>query len=399
MSLAVHHRPVGSGLAQPTARPSARSPRDDPFPCLDGFRAIAALSVLLYHVLGAFELHTGVLGAYTARLGNYGVAIFFVLSGFLLYRPFARAALTGAPPPDWRGFLRRRFLRILPAYWAALTAWLYIFRVRPPKGWSDALTFYGLAQNYRSGYVLAGLFVAWTLCIELAFYVALPLLAWLLRRLSTRGATLAVRVRHQLVGLAVVGASGIAYRAAALAANPTDRTPLAWLPAFLDWFALGLALSVLRLAADWGNPLPRALRWLSHHPWASWLFAAEVYWIGAQLGLPRAFGPTAGWQTMGRFVINGLSAALLLLPGLLGPQRHGGLRWALASRPAVALGQVSYGIYLWHALWLHVVRQAWPDAGALTTAVSVVGLTLLAAEASFHLIERPAMVLAAPPPG
>ena len=98
------------------AEPSAAGGR---FPCFDGLRAIAALAVFTSHMFG--ELHHE--GTFTApnwilnalsRLGLFGVAVFFVISGFLLYRPFAIAALDGRPGPAWLPFWKRRFFRIFP---------------------------------------------------------------------------------------------------------------------------------------------------------------------------------------------------------------------------------------------------------------------------------------------
>src|SRR3954452_12960796 len=92
------------------------------FPLVDGLRAVAALLVIVHHagiyaVLGGTD---SVLRPYVARL-DVGVAIFFLISGFLLYRPFVRARFRsiGAPRPLAYGW--RRFLRIVPAYWVALT--------------------------------------------------------------------------------------------------------------------------------------------------------------------------------------------------------------------------------------------------------------------------------------
>src|SRR4051812_8429119 len=84
---------------------------------LDGLRALAALSVLAYHSL----LATAGLGAASGAL-HFGVPVFFVLSGLLLYRPFVAARMDGAPPPRLRSYAVRRAARIVPAYWTALLA-------------------------------------------------------------------------------------------------------------------------------------------------------------------------------------------------------------------------------------------------------------------------------------
>src|SRR5260370_42480308 len=86
---------------------------------LDGLRAAAAVAVVLTHV--AFQTGEVVRGAGGALLGRLdaGVAVFFALSGFLLYRPYVAARWDGRPPPPVRRYALRRAARILPAYWLA----------------------------------------------------------------------------------------------------------------------------------------------------------------------------------------------------------------------------------------------------------------------------------------
>src|SRR4051794_6890563 len=91
---------------------------------LDGVRGLAALAVLTFHVQ---QFGGGHIPGISAILGslNSGVVIFFVLSGFLLYRPFVRARRDGTRPAVGRYF-RHRAIRIVPAYWLALvvlSAW------------------------------------------------------------------------------------------------------------------------------------------------------------------------------------------------------------------------------------------------------------------------------------
>jgi peptidoglycan/LPS O-acetylase OafA/YrhL len=107
------------------------------FPLFDALRAIAALSVLVTHCSGLTGFNSdNPLGAITARL-NVGVTIFFVISGFLLYRPFVAARLEGRPAPSPLGYARRRALRIVPGYWVELTA-LAVFLTKYVAGaWSD----------------------------------------------------------------------------------------------------------------------------------------------------------------------------------------------------------------------------------------------------------------------
>ena len=95
--------------------------RSGRFPLVDSLRATAALAILLYHLAPA----TGALGAPVvgdlALQLQGGIALFFVISGFLLYRPFVWARVRGEPMPYVRAYAWRRVLRLVPAYWAALT--------------------------------------------------------------------------------------------------------------------------------------------------------------------------------------------------------------------------------------------------------------------------------------
>src|SRR4051812_26100870 len=86
-------------------------------PALDVLRVVGAAAVVGVHVgFNTGAVYQGVWGGVLARL-DVGVAIFFVLSGFLLFRPFALARATGARRPGTGRYLWRRALRILPAYW------------------------------------------------------------------------------------------------------------------------------------------------------------------------------------------------------------------------------------------------------------------------------------------
>ena len=153
------------------------------FPCFDGFRALAAIVVLVTHVafLSGFNGRSR-LGAFTARM-DVGVAIFFMISGFLLYRPFVAARLSGSPGPRAVAYFWRRGLRILPAYWVALTITVFLLHV--PKelpSIGDLFLFYGLFHLYCLGNVIGPILSSYTLVTEISFYVFLPLYALAISR-------------------------------------------------------------------------------------------------------------------------------------------------------------------------------------------------------------------------
>ena len=369
--------------------------RDGRFAALDGYRAVAAIGVLVYHVAGTAKITTdgSALAGIVGNLGNFGVAVFFLLSGFLLYRPFVNAHLSDGPDPRWLRFWRHRFLRIFPAYWLALTAFILLIGLRNAS-WSTYLTLYTLTQTYRPYFGFAALTVAWTLCIEVSFYVVLPFLAAGIRRGLGRGArSLRTRVQAQLLGLGVLWVVGWIYRVTIAAqavgpdAGPADNQHL-WLPNFLDWFVLGMLLAVAVAWTDAGGRLPRWLTSLADTGWLCTLIAAACY---LALALTRSTEPQlvtgTGKETVVqmslRFALNGAAAFFFLLPAVLA-ERRGSLQRALATRVPLFLGTVSYGIYLWHKLWLDWLKPDKADKGAALEGFGGIGSAVRSATAGIR---------------
>ena len=210
------------------AQPGALTPRRRE---LDGVRAIAALSVLVFHAVGFYARGAGVdawARPWVGRL-DVGVAVFFLLSGYLLYGLFLHGRIrVGA-------YALRRALRIVPAYWVALTVAALALGLR--EVWANVPLFYGFAQTYRGSTAGEGLGQAWTLCVEVLFYAFLPLWALVLVR---------SRSLWPLVALFV---ASFAYKVLILRTfegmvGPLEPALIA-LPAFLDWFALGMGMALL----------------------------------------------------------------------------------------------------------------------------------------------------------
>ncbi|HEY4033413.1 MAG TPA: acyltransferase [Ktedonobacteraceae bacterium] len=173
-------------------------------PALDGVRAIACLGVLLSH-LTAIAVGTGIWGpvhaihdipgvldyfALSLSNGGYtGIYLFFILSGFLLFLPYAKALLFESPWPGLRRFYLRRIFRILPGYYATLLLLiLFLHSVfLHSSHWYYLWLFLTLQINTSLAGQLDGVF--WTLAIEVQFYLILPILVWLFGLIVCRGST------------------------------------------------------------------------------------------------------------------------------------------------------------------------------------------------------------------
>ena len=243
-----------------------------------GLRAIAALTVVSYHVASWSGLTRGGWFAPIWWELKGGVVIFFVISGALLYLPYARALRDGSGLPGWRRYARRRAVRILPAYWVALTA-LAVGPFHAAVFGPDAWRYYSLSQIYTSHTRLGGLGVAWSLCTEGTFYLVLPAFAWVAGRMGggRRGAG-AARVQLAMIGAAGLGS--LALRGA-LTALPGTAAPVATLlvalPGALDWFAIGMALAVLRASLEVGGAGSLAIAALARRPGRCLLLAFAVF--------------------------------------------------------------------------------------------------------------------------
>ena len=164
---------------------------------LDGVRAVACFTVIFYHLnimtfsspvnMWTLDMIGPIAGA-IAFAGSCGVTLFFVLSGFLLFLPYAHALVCNGEWPDWKRYYLRRIFRIWPGYLVSLFVlilWLHPEYLQPQHQLDLLLflTFFmdSTSQTYQA---INGPF--WTLAIEWQFYMLLPLLAlgfaFLLRR-------------------------------------------------------------------------------------------------------------------------------------------------------------------------------------------------------------------------
>ena len=333
---------VSKGVAGPDAQGGLESvAAPERVAALTGIRAVAALFVLATHAAYTTGKYThGYVGLVYARM-EIGVPIFFVLSGFLLFRPWVKAAEAQSDWPSVRRYAWHRVRRIMPAYIVTVLAAYLVYHFRyagpnPGHTWMGLFRNLTLTQIYTDQYMYSYLHQAltqmWSLAVEAAFYVVLPLLAWLLLAVLCRR-----RWRPWLLlgGLAVLTAVTPAWLTLVHTVDGLPDGSRLWLPTYLMWFVGGMMLAVLSVMAV----LPVAV--VSY-------FIASTPIAGEPATSPYALAP-AIWKAVFYAVI----ATLIVAPVALGDR--GWYARLLASRPMVFLGEISYEIFLIHLLTMELV--------------------------------------------
>ena len=347
------------------------------------------MSVLLFHTIAFTDYFPGWQGAIVRQLAA-GVAIFFVISGFLLYRPFVAARVSGRNPIRLRDYARRRLLRIVPAYWLALTV-LTIWPGLPGDVSRDWWVYYGFAQDFQDTTLFNGLGTAWSLGTELTFYAVLPLYAVVLSRPPFRRSIHAL-LFFELTALTLLSLGALAFRAVVSGSHPHLAYTLF---GTFDWFAIGMALAVISVFLAESGTRPRAIGLIDRYPSLCWAASATVL-VSAAFYWERTHDFNA-YSGRPLHLLWGLMALFLVLPAAF-RGRDGGLpRRALSLRSVAWLGLVSYGIYLWHLPLvpkLGTVLDATPSgaSGLLATTllfILVAAATIICAAISYYLVERP----------
>ena len=212
------------------------------FPALDTLRAVAAVAVLGTHAAfwgGSYP--DPVWGTALARL-DVGVAVFFVLSGFLLSRSWFDRHLRGAQPPSAGRYLWKRALRIMPVYMLAVVAALTLLPGNRDAGVGEWLTTLLMGNIYIFADQLPdGLTQMWSLSTEVAFYLVLPGLMWLALSRRRGGAQSPSRLGMLVLALAALNVAWIMVLAGRIGGDL--GMPGLWLPSYLTWFSVGLVLA------------------------------------------------------------------------------------------------------------------------------------------------------------
>ena len=378
----------------------------------DFIRAVACLMVILHHLLQRLDfsaLPEGVrpIAAFGLN-GSFGVAAFFVLSGYLLSRPFWKSLLAGQRFPSLQIYALRRAARIVPAFWLALTV-AFVLGVTAFGSRLDAMTVF----RYLAGLLLIGgwhwsiVFPVdfdgplWSIGFEVASYVFLPIgmavLFWLRARsvgtalAAWLGVMLAIDALNWLVvSYLPVETAGAGWQFGLIGGSKE------WVPrfspvSFFAIFAIGGLAGGLQVGVRLRPPLL-----------ADALALAGIAIAGGSM-IAAMNGPTEGYGFLGipcgyPWFPAGVALILMAAPSSRTFAR-------LADNPVIRfIARISFGLYLWHFLVLEVIGHFW-IAGASTGGMTNLSLwftvgavdvaaSVAIASLSFTLVERPVMRLA-----
>ncbi len=427
---------VAVQVAEKIEAPAAgRFPHD--LPALDGVRGVAVLLVIWCHLRGfTFGPATEWLLEFKSTSGLLGLYLFFVLSGFLLFLPYARAFAAGGKWPSVRRFYMRRALRILPVFYAAIFLLFAVAIVKPglappiprPRALLALLTLFHDVRPDAWSYILSTDTPLWSLAVEWQFYLVLPAVGLGLRFLHRRAGSKAV-VAGLLglmgYGLAVRGISAatfyhFGYPNVLAIPGPTGLI-LSLLYGmngkYLELFALGMLTSLAYVAVVTHHEDVRQ----SPHDWAhltqtfggvtrtATLITASCLLVGLPLNLvwqhiagliptpaqayvgrwPQDASGAWAWSVAGPWAA-GACLAGLLVGTLLGPMWF---RRIWAWHPLRLVGLISYSLYVWHAWLQHFMDPFWTKhwGTLISPTYVVVYLALLSAMGvmSYLVIERP----------
>lgn len=361
---------------------------------LDGLRGLAVLAVVCLHTL-ELSRSSVVLdsqGCWTV-LGS-GVELFFVLSGFLLFLPYARCAFNGRSLPSLRTYFRRRAVRILPAYWASLVVFmLWLSPVAKNRaGFVDATLHVALIHNYLVSTFESINGPYWTMAVEAQFYVLFPVIAWMIVRAIQAGRVRLVGAILLTIVAVSIAAQGAGYVLSAgttgLSLHVTALAVFQYLPVF----CAGIVACLFFVAASEGPLATRDSRRFSRA-----MGVIGLCTLATCVPLNQVFSSQNG---SGYVVaqVTGLAYGVVLMGCLLGWSSWN--RW-LANPVLRFFGMVSYSLYIWNRVVLH--RLVGPLARLVAADVSWVFLPVVAvigtltlvpiSLASYLVFERPFLTL------
>ncbi|MCV7429181.1 acyltransferase family protein [Mycobacterium montefiorense] len=346
-------------------------------PAVEGMRACAAMGVVTTHVAFQTGHSSGVDGRLFGRF-DLAVAVFFALSGFLLWRGHAAAARELGSRPRTGHYLRSRVVRIMPAYLVAVVVILTLLPDADHASLTVWLANLTLTQIYVPLTLTGGLTQMWSLSVEVTFYLALPILALLARR---------VPVSARVPVIAALAVLSWAWGGLPLfSGHAGSGNPLNWPPAFFSWFAAGMLL------AEWVHSPVGLPHRLARRRVLMAAIALLAFLVAASpLAGPEGLTPGTATQFAVKTSMGAVVAFALVAPLVL--DRVGTRHRLLGNNGMVTLGRWSYGLFIWHLAALAMVFPVigtFPFTGNMPT---VLALTLIfgfaIAAVSYALVESP----------
>ena len=369
----------------------------------DGVRGVGALFVFATHVcLLADPAQTNLLnyGWAAPILGHIDLALsaFFVLSGYLIARPFTRAYVAGTRRPRLRSYVRNRVLRVVPAFYFFTILVLLRFGLdgsletgaAAPDERSTVWQVVGqflFVQGQTGGPASIPIGPAWSIGSEVGFYVVIPFAAY--------GAyVVGKRLRGQYARAALALAVIAVVTVVSIALGALDKYEFAWLtspPAIMYGFMPGVALGIVEpLIAPHLRDRARLAKTIAWSAFALGLLCAIVYaasdYDPRQTPIHHALGVRA--------LLAALSTGLLFF-GLVVLQLGTGRAPSLfANRAMLWLGARSYSFYLVHIWVLLEIDHVLGDGHRLATRLAIMAgigfpLTILSGSLSYRFVERP----------
>ncbi|WP_101951618.1 acyltransferase [Mycobacterium sp. 3519A] len=384
---------------------------------LDGVRGLLCLSIAITHVTGYYTAHTA--HVWKTNVFGFSLVYFFVLSGFLLFLPYVRnvvAERSSARMPNVRDYAVHRLARIMPAYLVICLIVNFVLRLSYVDNASlmpdDAKTGIGvitapgellanlaLVQTYFPAYIQTGIGPSWSLTLEYAFYLSLPLLGFAvfgLRKRSGRNPFVVAMVAPTI--LLLVGLIGRALIPVVdRYAGTTDFILLNWGPNIAavftksiltnaDNFAMGMFAAIVFVGIERGALPQRISRRIR--------MASAVAILPVLVVSAAFFGIAVQFVTAGVGVVAALMILIVVVP--LAHGRKSKLATFLDVRPIRYVGEISLSAYLWHfPMLLLLGKLGWMAGdtlpGMLHNIVLLLAVTILAATVTYYLVEKPSM--------
>lgn len=335
---------------------------------VESLRALAALGVLEGHVFGSSRGYGAAAHAnYLDRFllgGGFGVFLFFALTGYLLYRPFARRDFAQGDQVVFSRYAANRAFRILPLYYTVLIIYLTVIDRGSVSTWLRSVFF---LQNFYPQTLSHVDGVMWSLVVEVQFYVLLPFLALLLARVSAGS--------PWICGGLLLAVGGLSEMVRLVTVTMRNAADIRWeysLPSTFVFFVTGMLLALLETQLAAGARSRR----LANSRSTAWFLASLPFWLVVM------------WNYNLDILV--VPATFLMLGSMVLPLRRGQIHRFMEWKPLAALGVASYSLYLWHfPLVSHIAASSWAPHGYWALMAICVPVSIAVAALSYRLVEAP----------